>query len=154
MSLVNALTIVTTLKFSVGALALFKLVLTITVIMSSTVIIMRGSSQLLRAKRCSPHRTIAGTVKRVANPVINMMLMLLTMFVPAALVDNVSKRLCGRFTLAVTTSAMLDNFGSLALAPTLYTLFLRGDGPSAFFVCGKFGGTCSGARKTCSHVIG
>lgn len=145
---------VTTFNFSVGALALFKLVLTITVIISSTVIIIRGTSELLRAKRCSAHRTIAGTVKRVAKPVIKIILILLTMFVPAVLVDKVSKRLCGRFTLAVTTSAMLDNFGSLALAPTLYTLFLRGDGPSGFLVCGKFGGTCSGARKTCSGVIG
>lgn len=116
---------VTTLNFSVGALALFNLVLTVTVMISSTVIIARGTAHVLSRKGLSTHTTARRTVKRVAKPVIKIILMLLTMFVPAALVDNVSKRLCGRFTLAVTTSAIVDNFGSLALAPTIYTLLLH-----------------------------
>lgn len=126
-SLVNAFKFVLVFNFSLGVLALLKLVLTVNVIMSSTVIIIRDMRRVVRARGLDTCRTAGGTVRKLADTLVTASLILYTMFIPIDFLDNVAKRLCHRFAVAVTISMLVSAMITLALDPIVYSLVL---GPS------------------------
>lgn len=123
-SLVKAFKFVLVFKFSLGVLALLKLMLTVNVIISSTVIMMRGIRHVVRRRGLSPCRTAGGTVRKLAKTVVTASLMLTTMFIPMDFLNKVAKRLCHRFAMAVMMSMLLSAMMTLALDPIVYSLVL------------------------------
>lgn len=158
MTLVNAFFMLCVVNFDVGLLALYTVILTVTVIISSTVIIIRNIRTGLSRNCGSTHLTSVSTVDRLNNTVISVALMVVSIFVPIDFVSKASNMFCHRFNLAVTVTVKLSTMGTLALAPTLYTVLLgprspRREGGSAFIdhfratfgiCCSKVLGGCGG----------
>lgn len=123
-SLINAFFFVRVLNFSVGVLALFTLILTVNVMMSGTVIIMRTIRMGVRRRGLSPCGTSMTTVGRVNKTVVTVALIVSTIFIPINFVRKAMNVFCQRFSLALTMTVIVSKVGTLALSPTLYTLLL------------------------------
>lgn len=125
MSLFNAFNTFRMLNFAVGALALFTVILTVKLIISSTVIIVRTMRCRVHCGGLPPGSTAITTVRGIRDPIVKITVMLTTMFIPITFLNKVVNVLCGRFTLAVTISILVSTFITLSLAPTLYTKVLH-----------------------------
>jgi len=113
------------LGISINTLSLFGLVLAIGIVVDDAIVVVENCSRLVIDEKLSPRDAAIKGMQQVTGPVIATTLVLLAVFVPAALSGGIMGRLYRQFTITLSVAVMFSTLNALTLSPVLCRFLLR-----------------------------
>ena len=110
--------------FSINALSLFGLVLSIGIVVDDAIVVVENVERNIE-HGLSPRDATYQAMKEVSGPIIAIALTLLAVFVPIAFVSGLTGQFYRQFALTIAISTIISAFNSLTLSPALAALLLR-----------------------------
>jgi HAE1 family hydrophobic/amphiphilic exporter-1 len=126
-ALVGSMTVLKAAAFSLNTLTLFALVLAIGIVVDDAIVVVENVERKL-AEGLTPRDAAHATVDEVGGALIAIALVLIAVFVPAALVPGISGQFYRQFAVTIAATVVISLTVSLTLSPALCVLVLRPHG--------------------------
>lgn len=110
--------------FSINALSLFGLVLSIGIVVDDAIVVVENVERNIE-HGMSPLEATYKAMEEVSGPIIAIALTLIAVFVPIAFVSGLTGQFYKQFALTITISTIISAFNSLTLSPALAALLLH-----------------------------
>jgi multidrug efflux pump len=110
--------------FSINALSLFGLVLSIGIVVDDAIVVVENVERNIE-HGMSPRDATYKAMQEVSGPIIAIALSLIAVFVPIAFVSGLTGQFYKQFALTIAISTIISAFNSLTLSPALAALLLR-----------------------------
>jgi len=123
-SLIGTLAVMKATGFSVNTLTLFALVLAIGIVVDDAIVVVENIERHLR-NGVPPREAAHITMDEVGGALIAICLVLVGVFVPAALVSGISGQFFRQFALTITSATVISLLVSLTLSPAVAALILK-----------------------------
>jgi hydrophobe/amphiphile efflux-1 (HAE1) family protein len=123
-ALIGSMSVLKAFDFSINTLTLFALVLAIGIVVDDAIVVVENVERKL-AEGLGPRDAAHATVDEVGGALIAIALVLIAVFVPAALVSGISGQFYRQFALTITATVVISLTVSLTLSPALCVLVLR-----------------------------
>ena len=111
--------------FSINALSLFGLVLAVGIVVDDAIVVVGNVERNIDC-RLTPREATCRAMREVSGPTIAIALVLIAVFVPLALISGLIRQFYRQFALTIAISTSFSAINSLALAPALSALLLKG----------------------------
>ncbi len=126
------------LGFSINTLTLFGVVLAIGIVVDDAIIVLENVERLMREEKLNSTDAAIKAMEEVAAPVIAIVLVLNSVFLPVAFLGGFAGLLYQQFAVTIAISVFLSGIVALTLTPTLCAIFLKnidvsGNKPKAKF---------------------
>jgi HAE1 family hydrophobic/amphiphilic exporter-1 len=123
-TIIGAFAAMAALGFTVNLSTLFGIVLAIGIVVDDAIVIVEGVSRYIEAGL--PSREAAEkAMGELFGPVIGITLVLLSVFLPAALLPGLTGRMFAQFALVIAATALISAINAATLKPTQCALWLR-----------------------------
>jgi multidrug efflux pump len=126
-SVVGTFAILYLLGFSINALTLFGLVLSIGIVVDDAIVVVENVERNIEAG-LSPRDATYRAMREVSGPIIAIALVLVAVFVPLAFITGLSGQFYRQFAVTIAISTVISAINSLTLSPALASLLLRAHG--------------------------
>ena len=123
-SIVGAFMLFPLLGFSVNIISLLGLVLAIGLVVDDAIVVVEAA-QVGIERGLSPREATLDAMRHVASPIIATTVVLLAVFVPAAMIEGITGRMFQQFAIGISVSVVISAFNALTLSPALCSLLLR-----------------------------
>ncbi|HWF78060.1 MAG TPA: efflux RND transporter permease subunit [Caulobacteraceae bacterium] len=123
-ALVGSMTVLAALGFSLNTLTLFALVLAIGIVVDDAIVVVENIERKL-ADGLTPREAAHATVDEVGGALIAIALVLIAVFVPAALINGISGQFYRQFAVTISATVVISLTVSLTLSPAVCVLVLR-----------------------------
>ena len=123
-SLIGTLAVMKATGFSINTLTLFALVLAIGIVVDDAIVVVENIERHLR-NGVPPREAAHITMDEVGGALVAICLVLVGVFVPAALVSGISGQFFKQFALTITSATVISLIVSLTLSPAMAALVLR-----------------------------
>ncbi|MDE6338621.1 MAG: efflux RND transporter permease subunit, partial [Muribaculaceae bacterium] len=133
-SLIATFAVMKILGFSINTLTLFGLVLAIAIVVDDAIVVVEDCSRLVDEGKLNRVQAAEQAMKELTGPVIGVVLVLLSVFIPTAFVSGITGSLYKQFALTIAVSTAFSGFNALTLTPALCALFLTPRKPARFFL--------------------
>ena len=133
-SLIATLAVMKFMGFTLNTLTLFGLVLAIAIVVDDAIVVVEDCSRLLDQGKLNPRQAAEKAMIELQGPVIGEVLVLLSVFIPTALVSGITGQLYKQFALTIAVSTAFSGFNALTFTPAMCALFLRPTRPPRFFL--------------------
>ena len=110
--------------FSINALSLFGLVLSIGIVVDDAIVVVENVERNIEAG-LSPREAAYQAMREVSGPIIAIALVLCAVFIPIAFISGLTGQFYRQFALTITISTLISAFSSLTLSPALAALLLK-----------------------------
>src|SRR5262245_42318017 len=123
-AIIGSLAALLLLGFSINALTLFGLVLAIGIVVDDAIVVVENIERKIEEgldSRAAAHAAMA----EVTRPIISIMLVLCSVFVPVAFLSGITGQFYRQFAVTIAASTLISTFNSLTLSPALAALLLR-----------------------------
>ena len=141
------------LGFSINTLTLFGMVLAIGLIVDDAIIIVENVERHIEAG-LSPKDAAKKAMEEVTGPVIAIVLVLSSVFVPVSFLGGITGQLYKQFAITIAMSVMISGVVALTLSPALCALVLKpGHGRRKGFF-GLFNRAFDGVRDGYASTVG
>ncbi len=110
--------------FSINALSLFGLVLSIGIVVDDAIVVVENVERNIE-NGLSPRDAAFQAMKEVSGPIIAIALVLCAVFIPIAFISGLTGQFYRQFALTITISTVISAFNSLTLSPALAALLLK-----------------------------
>ena len=117
------------LGFSINLLTLFGLVLAIGMVVDDAIVVVENVERNLSSSKSTPSEAAIQAMKEVSSPVVAVVLVLASVFVPAAFLPGTTGQLYQQFAITIVISVTISGFVALTLTPSLCALWLRAEPP-------------------------
>lgn len=134
-SIVGAFMLFPLLGFSINVISLLGLVLAIGLVVDDAIVVVEAAQVGIEQGK-SPREATADAMRHVSSPIIATTIVLLAVFVPAAMIEGITGRIFQQFAIGISVSVVISAFNALSLSPALCSLLLR---PTARREKGFFG---------------
>ncbi len=124
-SVVGTFAVLHLLGFSINALTLFGLVLSIGIVVDDAIVVVENVERNIEAG-LSPRDATYRAMREVSGPIIAIALVLVAVFVPLAFITGLSGQFYRQFAVTIAISTVISAVNSLTLSPALSALLLRG----------------------------
>jgi HAE1 family hydrophobic/amphiphilic exporter-1/multidrug efflux pump len=124
-SLVGTFAFMQVFGFSINTLTLFGLVLAIGIVVDDAIVVVEAVQHKIDHEKLPPREATRAAMAEVSGPVIAISLVLISVFVPVAMMGGVTGRLYQQFALTLAVSVALSAISALTLSPALCALILR-----------------------------
>ena len=132
-SIVGTFAVMAAFGFSINTLTLLGLVLAIGLVVDDAIIVVENVYHQLENGATDLQDAAVKAMAQVTGPIIATSLVLLAVFIPAALMPGITGQLYNQFALTIAFSIVLSSINSLTLSPALCAVFLKpGHGPTKF----------------------
>ncbi|MFN5495598.1 MAG: efflux RND transporter permease subunit, partial [bacterium] len=132
-SIVGTFAVMAAFGFSINTLTLLGLVLAIGLVVDDAIIVVENVYHQLENGATDLRDAAVKAMAQVTGPIIATSLVLLAVFIPAALMPGITGQLYNQFALTIAFSIVLSSINSLTLSPALCAVFLKpGHGPTKF----------------------
>ncbi len=122
------------LGFSINTLTLFGLVLAIGIVVDDAIVVLENTERIMRTQGKSAREAAFASMQEVTGPVVAIVLVLCSVFVPVAFLGGLAGQLYRQFAITVAMSVAISGVVALTLSPALCALLLREHRePSGFF---------------------
>jgi len=111
--------------FSINTLTLLGLVLAIGLVVDDAIIVVENVYHQLENGATDVRDAAVKAMAQVTGPIIATSLVLLAVFIPAALMPGITGRLYNQFALTIAFSIAFSSINSLTLSPALAAVFLK-----------------------------
>ena len=113
------------LGFSVNLLTLFGLVLAIGIVVDDAIVVVENVERNMSQKHFGVKEATINAMNEVWSPVIATVLVMASIFVPAALLPGTTGQLYKQFAITIAISVAISGFVALTLTPALCGLLIR-----------------------------
>jgi multidrug efflux pump len=110
--------------FSINALTLFGLVLSIGIVVDDAIVVVENVERNIGAG-LKPRDATYRAMREVSGPIIAIALVLIAVFVPLAFITGLTGQFYRQFALTIAISTVISAVNSLTLSPALSALLLR-----------------------------
>ena len=134
-SIVGAFAAMLAFGFSINMLTLLGLVLAVGLVVDDAIVVVENvERELEEADEDTPIASIVSkSMRQVRGPIVATTLVLLAVFVPAAVMPGITGQLYNQFALTIVFSVVISAIVSLSMTPAMCTLLLRRRRESRFF---------------------
>lgn len=150
-SLIATLAVMKFMGFTLNTLTLFGLVLAIAIVVDDAIVVVEDCSRLLDSGKLTPRQAAEKAMTELQGPVVGEVLVLLSVFIPTAMVSGITGQLYKQFALTIAVSTAFSGFNALTFTPAMCALFLKPAKESKFVVYRwwnkAFGATLAGYMK-------
>src|SRR5262249_22293086 len=123
-AIVGAMAALLLLGFSINSLTLFGLVLATGIVVDDAIVVVENVER--KIEEGLPSREAAhAAMAEVTRPIISIMLVLCSVFVPVAFLSGISGQFYRQFAITIAASTIISTFNSLTLSPAVAALLLR-----------------------------
>ena len=126
-SIVGTFAVMHLLGFSINALSLFGLVLSIGIVVDDAIVVVENVERNI-ARGLSPREATYVAMREVSGPIIAIALVLCAVFVPIAFISGLTGQFYRQFALTIAISTVISAFNSLTLSPALAAILLKPHG--------------------------
>jgi multidrug efflux pump len=126
-SIVGTFAVLHLFGFSINALTLFGLVLSIGIVVDDAIVVVENVERNIEAG-LSPRDATYRAMREVTGPIIAIALVLVAVFVPLAFITGLTGQFYRQFALTIAISTVISAINSLTLSPALAALLLKGLG--------------------------
>ena len=133
-SLIGTMIGLAALGFSINTVTLFAMVLAIGIVVDDAIVVVENVERHMSHDRLSPREAAKRAMSEVTAPVIAIVLVLVSVFVPVAFLGGITGALYKQFAATIAMSVTLSGFVALTLSPALCAVVLKaGEGPRGRF---------------------
>ncbi len=133
-SLIATFAVMQLMGFSINTLTLFGLVLAIAIVVDDAIVVVENATRLLDTGKYTRQEAVIHAMDEITGPVIGVVLVLLSVFVPTAFIGGITGVLYKQFALTIAVATIFSGINSLTLTPALCALFLQPTRETKFFV--------------------
>ncbi|GFE49590.1 multidrug efflux RND transporter permease subunit [Roseobacter cerasinus] len=123
-SLIGTFAVMLALGYSLNLLTLFGLILAIGIVVDDAIVVVENVERNI-ANGLSPREASARTMDEVQNAVIGTSLVLIAVFVPAALVPGITGQFYRQFAVTISVATVISTINSLSLSPAMAAAILK-----------------------------
>ena len=120
-SLVGTFAVQLALGFSINSLSLFALVLAVGIVVDDAIVVVEAVEKHIR-EGLSPREAAHRTMREISGALIAIGLVLVAVFVPAALISGIPGIFYRQFAVTIAAAAAISTLVSLTLSPALAAL--------------------------------
>ncbi len=113
------------LGFSINLLTLFGLVLAIGIVVDDAIVVVENVERNMSQKHLATKEATISAMDEVWSPVIATVLVMASIFVPAALLPGTTGQLYKQFAITIAISVAISGFVALTLTPAMCGVLLR-----------------------------
>ncbi len=111
--------------FSINTLTLFGLVLAIGMVVDDAIVVIENVERLMQTGQLSPKEATVKAMEEVSGPVVAIVLVLCSVFVPVAFMGGLTGVMYQQFAITIAVSVVISGLVALTLTPALCALLLR-----------------------------
>ena len=111
--------------FSINTLTLFGLVLAIGMVVDDAIVVIENVERLMYEENLSPKEATIKAMEEVSGPVVAIVLVLCSVFVPVAFMGGLTGVMYQQFAITIAVSVVISGLVALTLTPALCALLLR-----------------------------
>jgi multidrug efflux pump len=123
-SIIGTFAIMYIFGFSINALSLFGLVLSIGIVVDDAIVVVENVERNIE-EGLSPRDATYRAMREVSGPIIAIALVLVAVFVPLAFISGLTGQFYKQFALTIAISTVISAINSLTLSPALSALLLK-----------------------------
>ena len=124
-ALIGTFAVMLALGLSINTLTLFGLVLAIGIVVDDAIVVVENTMRLIDEEKLSAKQAATKAMDQVTGPVVATTLVLLAVFVPAAMLGGITGRLYQQFALTISVATVFSSINALTLSPALAGVLLR-----------------------------
>ena len=113
------------LGFSINTLTLFGMVLAIGIVVDDAIVVVENVERHMTEGGLSPKEASRKAITEVIGPVIAIVLVLCSVFLPVAFLGGIVGQMYRQFAVTIALSVVLSGFVALTLSPALCALLLK-----------------------------
>lgn len=113
------------LGFTVNTLTLFGMVLAIGIVVDDAIIVLENVERIMHERGVGVHEATAITMREVSGPVVAIVLVLCSVFIPVAFLGGLAGQMYRQFAITIAISVSISGLVALSLTPALCILLLR-----------------------------
>ncbi|KAF0813277.1 Efflux pump membrane transporter BepE [Andreprevotia sp. IGB-42] len=113
------------LGFSINLLTLFGLVLAIGIVVDDAIVVLENVERIMRTDRCSAKVAAIKAMEEVSGPVIAIVLVLCSVFLPVAFMGGMTGVMYKQFAVTIAVSVVISGIVALTLTPALCAIMLK-----------------------------
>jgi hydrophobe/amphiphile efflux-1 (HAE1) family protein len=113
------------LGYSINTLTLFGMVLSIGIVVDDAIVVLENAERLIHERDMSPAEATAEAMREVTGPVIAIVLVLISVFVPIAFIGGLAGELYRQFAITIAIAVSISGLVALTLTPALCATILR-----------------------------
>jgi HAE1 family hydrophobic/amphiphilic exporter-1 len=123
-SLIGTFAVMLALGYTLNLLTLFGLILAIGIVVDDAIVVVENVERNI-ANGLSPREASARTMDEVQGAIIATTLVLIAVFVPAALVPGITGQFYEQFAVTISVATVISTLNSLSLSPAMTASLLR-----------------------------
>src|SRR5216684_309230 len=122
------------LGYSINTLTLFGMVLAIGIVVDDAIVVLENVERIMHEEHLPARDAAIKAMREVAGPVIAIVLVLCSVFVPIAFLGGLAGELYRQFAVTIAISVIISGLVALTLSPALSALLLRPhEAPNKYF---------------------
>src|SRR5688572_3749909 len=123
-AIIGTLAILLLLGFSINSLTLFGLVLATGIVVDDAIVVVENVERKME-EGMAPVPAAHAAMNEVTHPIISIMLVLCSVFVPVSFLSGVEGQFYRQFAITIAASTVISTVNSLTLSPALAAVLLR-----------------------------
>ncbi|MBY5935245.1 multidrug efflux RND transporter permease subunit [Tateyamaria omphalii] len=123
-SLIGTFAVMLALGYTLNLLTLFGLILAIGIVVDDAIVVVENVERNIQ-DGLSPREASARTMDEVQSAIIGTSLVLIAVFVPAALVPGITGQFYKQFAVTIAVATVISSINSLSLSPALAAVLLK-----------------------------
>ena len=124
------------LGYSINTLTLFGMVLSIGIVVDDAIVVLENVERHMHEDGLSAREAAIKAMKEVTGPVIAIVLVLVSVFVPIAFLGGLTGELYRQFAVTISIAVVISGLIALTMTPALCVVVLQGQkrAPGRFFI--------------------
>lgn len=124
-SLIGTFAVMMMFGMSINTLTMFGLVLAIGIVVDDAIVVVENTMRIIDEEKLPAKKATEKAMSQITGPVIATTLVLLSVFVPTAMIGGITGKLYQQFALTISIATVFSSVNALTLSPALCGLFLR-----------------------------
>jgi hydrophobe/amphiphile efflux-1 (HAE1) family protein len=123
------------LGYSINTLTLFGMVLSIGIVVDDAIVVLENVERIMHEEKLSAREAAIKAMSEVTGPVIAIVLVLVSVFVPIAFLGGLTGELYRQFAVTISIAVLISGVIALTMTPALCVVVLKKAhrGPGKFF---------------------
>ncbi len=129
-SLIGSFAVLLAAGYSANTISLLAMVLAIGILVDDAIVVVENVERVMEEEPgLSPADATKKAMTEITGPIIAITLVLLSVFVPIAVIPGIAGQLFRQFAVTISVSMLISALNALTLSPALCAVFLRHRGP-------------------------
>ena len=126
-SLIATFIVIYALGYNLNILTLFAMILAIGLVVDDAIVVVERAQYLMQTEKLNATDASIKAMEQISGAVVATTLVLLSIFVPVALMAGITGKIYQQFAVTIATAVVFSSINALTLSPSLCAIFLQKD---------------------------